>query len=396
MNKRRVLLIGVIGLFLLAGAGYTVYWLLHGRWHETTDDAYVGGNLVQITPQVAGTVLAIHADDTDYVKGGQTLVSLDKADARVVLDHAEAQLAKTVRSVRNLRATSTEGEANVTMRRAELRKAEQDLARRRSVEASGAVSGEELQHAIDAVNSARAALQAAEQQLAAQRAMVDRTDVHDHPDVLASAARVREAYLGLSRTELPAPTAGFVARRSVQIGQRVAPGTVLMTVAPLEDVWVDANFKENQLAHLRPGQPVTLEADAYGGAVAFHGRVAGFSAGTGSAFALLPAQNASGNWIKVVQRVPVRIALDRKELAEHPLQIGLSMKVDVDTHDRSAGRLERVARETPAYETKAFASIDAQANERIERIIAENTHVPPVTATAATAAKAAHGASGGR
>ncbi|TMH46764.1 MAG: HlyD family efflux transporter periplasmic adaptor subunit [Betaproteobacteria bacterium] len=396
MNKRRVLLIGVIGLFLLAGAGYTVYWLLHGRWHETTDDAYVGGNLVQITPQVAGTVLAIHADDTDYVKGGQTLVSLDKADARVVLDQAEAQLAKTVRSVRNLRATSTEGEANVTMRRAELRKAEQDLARRRSVEASGAVSGEELQHAIDAVNSARAALQAAEQQLAAQRAMVDRTDVHDHPDVLASAARVREAYLGLSRTELPAPTAGFVARRSVQIGQRVAPGTVLMTVAPLEDVWVDANFKENQLAHLRPGQPVTLEADAYGGAVAFHGRVAGFSAGTGSAFALLPAQNASGNWIKVVQRVPVRIALDRKELAEHPLQIGLSMKVDVDTHDRSAGRLERVARETPAYETKAFASIDAQANERIERIIAENTHVAPVTATAATAAKAAHGASGGR
>ena len=348
---------------------------------------------MQITPQVAGTVLAIHADDTDYVKGGQTLVSLDKADARVVLDQAEAQLAKTVRSVRNLRATSTEGEANVTMRRAELRKAEQDLARRRSVEASGAVSGEELQHAIDAVNSARAALQAAEQQLAAQRAMVDRTDVHDHPDVLASAARVREAFLGLSRTELPAPTAGFVARRSVQIGQRVAPGTVLMTVAPLEDVWVDANFKENQLAHLRPGQPVTLEADAYGGAVAFHGRVAGFSAGTGSAFALLPAQNASGNWIKVVQRVPVRIALDRKELAEHPLQIGLSMKVDVDTHDRSAGRLERVARDTPAYETKAFASIDAQANERIERIIAENSTAPSL---AATAAKAAHGASGGR
>ena len=393
MNKRRVLLIGVIGLFLLAGAGYTVYWLLHGRWHETTDDAYVGGNLVQITPQVAGTVLAIHADDTDYVKSGQTLVSLDKADARVVLDQAEAQLAKTVRSVRNLRATSTEGEANVTMRRAELRKAEQDLARRRSVEASGAVSGEELQHAIDAVNSARAALQAAEQQLAAQRAMVDRTEVHDHPDVLAAAARVREAYLGLSRTELPAPTAGFVARRSVQIGQRVAPGSVLMTVAPLEDVWVDANFKENQLAHLRPGQPVTLEADAYGGAVAFHGRVAGFSAGTGSAFALLPAQNASGNWIKVVQRVPVRIALDRKELAEHPLQIGLSMKVDVDTHDRSAGRLERVARETPAYETKAFASVDAQANERIERIIAENSTAPSL---GATAAKAAHGASGGR
>ncbi|HET7362327.1 MAG TPA: efflux RND transporter periplasmic adaptor subunit, partial [Burkholderiales bacterium] len=301
-----------------------------------------------------------------------------------------------VRSVRTLRATSTEGEANVALRRAELRKAEQDLARRRAVEASGAVSGEELQHAIDAVNGARAALQAAEHQLAAQRAQVDRTDVHDHPDVLAAAARVREAFLALSRTELPAPTAGYVARRSVQIGQRVAPGNVLMTVAPLEDVWVDANFKENQLANLRPGQPVELSADAYGGAVTYHGRVQGFSAGTGAAFALLPAQNASGNWIKVVQRVPVRVTLDRKELAEHPLQIGLSMKVDVDTHDRSAGRLERVARDTPAYETKAFASVDAQANERIERIIAENTQLPSATATAAAPAKAAHGATGAR
>ena len=394
MNKRRVLLIGVIGLFLLGGVAYSAYWLLHGRWHETTDDAYVGGNLVQITPQVAGTVLSIYADDTDYVKDGQTLVALDKADARVMLEQAEAQLAKTVRSVRTLRATSTEGEANVAQRRAELRKAEQDLARRRAVEASGAVSGEELQHAIDTLNAARAALQAGEHQFAAQRALVDRTGVHDHPDVLAAAARVREAYLALSRTELPAPTAGFVARRSVQIGQRVAPGNVLMTVAPLEEVWVDANFKENQLANLRPGQPVALVADAYGGAVTYHGRVQGFSAGTGAAFALLPAQNASGNWIKVVQRVPVRVALDRKELAEHPLQIGLSMKVDVDTHDRSAGRLQRVERQTPAYETRAFASVDPQANERIERIIAENSAIAP--SLAATAAKAAHGASGAR
>jgi len=393
MNKRRWLLAGVVGLFVLGGIIYTAYWLLHGRWHEGTDDAYVGGNLVQITPQIAGTVLAIYADDTQYVKSGQTLVALDKADARVTVAQAEAQLAKTVRSVRNLRATSGGGEANVIMRRSELRKAEQDLARRRSVEASGAVSGEELQHAIDAVNSARAALQAAEQELAAQRALVDRSDVHDHPDVLAAAARVREAYLTLARTELPAPTAGFVARRSVQLGQRVAPGNVLMTVAPLEDVWVDANFKENQLANLRPRQPVTLTADAYGSSVEFHGHVAGFSAGTGAAFSLLPAQNASGNWIKVVQRVPVRILLDRQELDQHPLQIGLSMKVDVDTHDRSAGRLERVARDTPAYETTAFPPVDAQANERIERIIAENS---TATAVAATPAQAARGASARR
>ncbi|HEX9435406.1 MAG TPA: efflux RND transporter periplasmic adaptor subunit [Burkholderiales bacterium] len=376
--KRRLLLIGVLSVFILAGAGFTLWWLLHGQYHETTDDAYVSGNLVQITPQVAGTVLAIRADDTDYVKSGNTLVELDKADAQTVLAQAEAQLAKTVRSVRTLRATSTEAQANVALRRSDLRKAEQDLARRRSVESTGAVSGEELQHAVDAVNAARAALDAAQKQLEAQRAMVDRTEVHDHPDVRRAAAQVREAFLAYSRTQIPAPISGFVARRTVQPGQRVSPGNVLMTIVPLHDAWVDANFKENQLAHLRPGQPVTLIADAYGRSVEFHGRVTGFSAGTGSAFALLPAQNASGNWIKVVQRVPVRIALDRRELQEHPLQIGLSMKVDVDTHERSATRLQQVERSSPVYETKAFGSTDAEADERIERIIAENAAAPAV------------------
>lgn len=388
-KKRRLLLGGVFAIFLLAGAGYALYYFLHARFHETTDDAYVGGNLVQITPQVAGTVLSIHADETEYVQSGKALVSLDKADAQIMVSQAEAQLAKTVRSVRNLRATSTEGEANVTMRRSELRKAQQDLARRRAVEPAGAVSGEELQHAIDAVNSARASLEVAQKQLEAQRAMVDRTDVHDHPDVLAAAARVKEAYLALARTEVPAPTAGFVARRSVQLGQRVAPGNVLMTVTPLTDVWVDANFKENQLANLRPGQPVTLEADAYGGSVEFHGRVAGFSPGTGGAFALLPPQNASGNWIKVVQRVPVRIALDPKELDAHPLQIGLSMKVDVDTHERSAGRLATVERNTPAYETKAFVASDSQTDARIEQIIAANSTLAPTLSSAPGAARGA-------
>ena len=390
MTKRAKLLTAVVSAFLVAGIAYAAYWLLHGRYHESTDDAYVGGNLVQITPQVAGTVIAIHADDTHYVKAGQRLVGLDKADARLLVEQAEAQLAKTVRSVRNLRETSNEGEANVTLRRSELRKAEQDLARRRAVEASGAVSGEELQHAIDSVNGARAALDAAQRQLQAQRSLVDRTDVHDHPDVRAAAARVRDAYLGFARTEIPAPVSGFVARRSVQVGQRVAPGNVLMTVAPLEDVWVDANFKENQLAHLRPGQPVTLVADAYGGSIEFHGKVTGFSAGTGAAFALLPAQNASGNWIKVVQRVPVRIALDREELDRHPLQIGLSMKVDVDTHGRDGARLERVARDTPVYETKAFDTALSEADGRIERIIADNA---AATAFAARRSQAARGGS---
>jgi len=389
--KRRILLFTVLAIFLVSGGAVALWYFVHGQYHESTDDAYVGGNQVQITPQLAGTVLAIYADDTDYVRSGQRLIELDKSDARVALEQAEAQLAKTVRSVRTLRATSTEGESNVVVRRAELRKAEQDLARRRSIESSGAVSGEELQHAIDAVSSARAALEASQRQLEGQRAQVDRTEVHDHPDVKNAAARVREALLAYSRTELPAPMGGFVARRSVQVGQRVAPGNVLMTVVPLDEVWVDANFKENQLAHLRPGQPVTLVADAYGSSVEFHGKVAGFGAGTGSAFALLPAQNATGNWIKVVQRVPVRVVLDPKELEAHPLQIGLSMRVDVDTHRRSAERLQRVAREKPAYETRAFDPIEPQADQVIARIIAENSVAANSTGSAVLATRKAHG-----
>ncbi|HZW75382.1 MAG TPA: efflux RND transporter periplasmic adaptor subunit, partial [Caldimonas sp.] len=346
-----------IAAFAAAGIAYGGWWFASGRYHESTDDAYVGGNLVQVTPQVAGTVLAIHADDTDFVTSGQTLVELDKADSRVALDQAEAQLAKTVRSVRNLLATDSQLQANVEQRRAELARAREDFARRSKLDADvpGAVAAEELQHAKDAVAAATAALDAASRQLAAQRTLTDHTTIDTHPDVRDAAAKVREAYLAYARTALPAPVSGFVARRAVQVGQRVAPGTSLMTVVPLDQVWVDANFKEGQLPNLRAGQPATLVADAYGGSVVYHGTVAGFGAGTGSAFALLPAQNATGNWIKVVQRVPVRIALDPAQLREHPLQIGLSMEVAVDTHDRSGERLPKVARSDAAYETHAFS-----------------------------------------
>jgi len=372
-GRRRTLLALVLVAFLLVGIGVALWWLISGRYHESTDDAYIGGNLVQITPQAAGTVLAIHADDTDFVAAGQVLVELDKADARVAVEQAEAQLARTVRSVRNLKATTSELEANAAVRRSDLQKAEQDLARRRDLEATGAVSGEELQHARDALQSAKAAYESSQRQLEAQRTLVDRTSVTSHPDVRNAAAKVREAYLALSRTAIPAPVSGFVARRSVQVGQRVSAGTPLLTVVPLDDVWVDANFKESQLANLRSGQEASLSADAYGGSVHYHGRVVGFGAGTGSAFALLPAQNATGNWIKVVQRVPVRIALDSKELREHPLQIGLSMQVEVDTHERAGPRLEKKPRTAAGYQAKAIGSADEGAvDERIAAIIAEN------------------------
>jgi len=374
-GRRRLLVSLVVAAFAAVGMGFTGWWFASGRYYESTDDAYVGGNLVQVTPQISGTVLAIDADDTDFVNAGQTLVELDKADSRVALEQAEAQLARTVRSVRNLIATDAQLKANVDLRRAELARAREDLSRRSRLEneVPGAVAAEELQHARDTIAAANAALDAASRQLAAQRTLTDRTTIETHPDVHEAAAKVREAYLAYTRTALPAPVSGFVARRAVQVGQRVSPGAALMTVVPLDQVWVDANFKESQLPNLRAGQPVKLVADAYGGAVTYHGKLAGFGAGTGSAFALLPAQNATGNWLKVVQRVPVRIALDADELRRYPLQIGLSMEVVVDTHERGGERLPKIAHSAIAYETRAFASMDDLADRRVAAIIAANS-----------------------
>ncbi len=358
-TQRKLWLAIVVGAFAAIGIAYGAYWAIALRHVQTTDDAYVNGNVVQITPQISGTVVAIGADDTQFVKAGRILVQLDQADSKVALDQADAQLAKTVR-------------AAVAMRQSDVAKAHEDLTRRERLAASGAVSGEELQHARDAANSARAALLAAQQELEANRARVDRTTVQNHPDVLNAAARVRDAYLTYSRTALPAPVSGFVAKRAVQLGQRVGPGAPLMAIVPLDQVWVDANFKEPQLAGMRVGQPVKLTADLYGSKVVYRGKVAGFGAGTGSAFALLPAQNATGNWIKIVQRVPVRIALDAQELAAHPLQIGLSMQVEVDTHERNGDRLPQLAQGTPSYATEVFHLQDGLANERVRAIIAAN------------------------
>ena len=369
--RRTKLVAGVLAAFVLAGAAYGGYWALVGRYRQSTDDAYVSGNVVQITPQIAGTVVAIRADDTQFVQAGQTLVELDQADAKVALDQAEAELAKTVREVRNLFATTAQLRATVDVHRSDLAKAEEDLARRERLAASGAVSGEELQHARDSVRSAQASLASAQQQLEANRARIDRTTVADHPEVEAAAARVRDAYLAYARTSLPAPVTGFIAKRSVQLGQRVSPGTPLMAVVPLDAVWVDANFREPQLPAMRIGQPVRLTADIYGGRVRYHGRIAGVGAGTGSAFAVLPAQNATGNWIKIVQRVPVRIALDPQELAAHPLQIGLSMQVEVDTREAAGDRLPQV-QQPAGYTTSVFDPLDRLASARVKSIILAN------------------------
>ena len=375
-NSRRWRWLGALAAVLItASTVYGAYWAQVLRYHQSTDDAYVGGNVVQITPQISGTVVAIGADDTQFVKARQPLVRLDPADARVALDQAEAQLAATVQ-----------------MRQTELGAAQSDLARRQRLGVTGAISGEELQHAADAVKTAQAGLLAAEQQLAANRARVDNTTLKDHPQVLDAAAAVRNAYLTLERTELTAPVAGFVARRNVQLGQRVSTGTPLMAVVPLDQVWVDANFKEPQLARMRVGQAVKLTADLYGGRVIYHGTVAGFGAGTGAAFSLLPAQNATGNWIKIVQRVPVRVALDPREIAAHPLQIGLSMKAEIDVKGGDDGtRLPQVASNQPAWATADLGTSEREADARVQAIIAANQSVPASVPAARRAPLSASG-----
>ena len=370
--RRRRALSVVMVVFLLIGIGWISWWYLESRGHETTDNAYVGGNLVQVTPRVAGTVVAIGADDTDLVEAGQTLVRLDPSDARIALAQAEAQLAQAVREARVLYAKDTTLAAALAQRKVDLARTEDDLARRAPLVASGAVSKEDLQHARDAFAAARAALKTAEEQLAASRALTEGTAVQKQPNVLRAAARVREAFLAVQRDEIPAPVRGYVAKRSVQVGQQVAPGVPLMAVVPLGDVWVDANFKEVQLRNMRIGQPVRLTADLYGSGVEYRGQVAGLAAGTGGAFALLPPQNATGNWIKVVQRLPVRIELDQKQLAAHPLRVGLSMEVDVDVRDASGLQLAKAPVKGPVYATRAFEEQAAAADARVREIIAAN------------------------
>lgn len=385
-TKRKRALMGVSSIVVLAGLGWGVYdWLVLSHF-ESTDNAYVQGNVIQITPQVAGTVTAIMADETDRVQAGEPLVKLDPQDTRLALAQAEAALGQAVRQVRTFYANNASLSAQVTLRetdvikaRSQLVTAEQDLARRQSLAGGGAVSGEELSHARAQVTAAQSALQgavaavaAAREQLTSNQALTDGTPIEQHPSVLAAAGKVREAWLAAHRTALPAPVSGYVSKRTVQLGQRVAPGAPLMTIVPLDALWVDANFKENQLRSIRVGQPVSLTADIYGGKVEYHGKIVGLGIATGAASALLPAQNATGNWIKVVQRVPVRIALDAEEIKAHPLRVGLSMHAQVDVADKNGPMLAEAPRAQPFAQTQVYAQVDGGADALVQRIIAQN------------------------
>ena len=358
-------------LLVLCAVGYGLYWFLDARFYESTDDAYVAGNVVAVTSRESATVLALHADNTETVKQGQILIEMDPAVAKVNMAAAEANLARTVRTVRGEFSGADSYRAQVAQAQVVLDQAENDLKRRQSAAADGAVSGEELAHARDAVAADTAQVNSAKAGLAHALSQVENTKVSDNPDVLAAEAQLRNAAISLSHMQLVAPVDGVIAQRTVQVGQQVAAGTPLMAVVPLSGVWIDANFKEVQLADMRVGQPVTVKADVYGGGVVYHGRIEGLGAGSGSAFALLPPQNASGNWVKIVQRVPVRIALDAKELAAHPLRVGLSVSADVDVSDTSGPLVtSSVAGGTMTADTGEDTS--QATNALIAKILADN------------------------
>jgi membrane fusion protein (multidrug efflux system) len=371
-GKRGTLLLGLTAIIVLAAIGWLLWYLLAGRWHEETDDAYVQGNVVNITPQTLGTVVGIGAEEGMKVAAGQVLVQLDPSDAKVAYEQAEANLAATVRQVRGLYSSVDSGIADLQARQVAVQKARADVKRREGLVATGAVSAEELAHARDELAAAEASLSASQGSLSRNRALVDATTVVNQPQVQAAAAQLRQAWLALQRSAIVAPVDGYVAQRSVQLGQRVQPGAALMTVVPLHQAWVEANFKETQLAHMRIGQPVALESDLYGKAVEYTGKITSLGLGTGSAFSLLPAQNASGNWIKIVQRVPVRIELDPAELDKHPLRIGLSMKADVSIRDQDGPMLPATPPTKPVLTTEAYARQMSEADAKIDAIIRDN------------------------
>ena len=358
LKAKRKKALSIVALILIIAAVAYAVWTLFFNHSVSTENAYVGAETASITSMVSGQVLDVMVSDTQQVKKGDLLVRVNERDAEIALAQAQAELMKAQRQYKQTQANSSalnsqvfvsddgihSAEAQVAKAQAELNKAQDDLARRSQLSTSGAISKEELSTAQSAVNNAQAGLdlakaglaqaqssqKAAQSTLAANEALIRGSNETSTPDVLIAQARLKQAILDLERTEIKAPFDGVIARRNIQVGQRVAPGTVLMMLVPISKLYVDANFKESQLAKVKAGQKAVLTSDLYGDKVEFHGTVVGFSGGTGSAFALIPAQNATGNWIKVVQRLPVRIQLDPKELEKHPLRVGLSMEASVD------------------------------------------------------------------
>jgi len=376
-RHRKLLLAGVAAVFVGGGLLYGAYWYFIARHWADTADAYVHGNQDPLMPQVSGIVTAVLADDTELVREGDVLVELDATNARLALDRAEASLANTVRQIHQLFQQVDEQAATVELQQANLVQAHKDFLRAQGLESRHNISQQEYQHALTAWETAQSSLSEARYKLKALQAITEGTTVRDHPRVKLQITALRQAYVDLERTRLRAPVTGYVAQRTVQVGQQVAPGKALLAIIPLDQIWVEANFKETDLADMRVGQPARVSSDLYGAGVQYHGTVLGISPGTGSVFELLPPQNATGNWIKVVRRVPVRIGLGAKDVRAHPLRLGLSMAVSVNVTNTAGPVLGEAAAERTHYRTSVYRSEDKRLRRLIEKIIRENGGAGP-------------------
>jgi membrane fusion protein (multidrug efflux system) len=371
-RKRKRIMTALAIFFLIIAILYLCYWLIWGRFEEYTDDAYVNGNVVRLMPQISGTITAIYTDDTQYVEQGQPVLKLDDSDMLIALQRTEASLGQTVRSVRALFDNVQQAAQMVSLRHAELEQASLDLKRRAGLVGEKAISREEMQHYLTSFEGAEAQYNYAKSQYNSALAQIDNTSLYQHPKVLRAKVDLRNAYLNYQRTTILAPVSGYVAKRSAQVGQQVTPGTSLLAIVPLNQIWVDANYKETQLGHLRIGQPVSVTVDALDGRE-FHGRILGLSPGTGSAFDLLPPQNATGNWIKIVQRLPVKIVLEQQEIRDHPLQIGLSVRTTSNTHKRNGSILDKTVSSAPIFITDVYSKQLANVDVMITTIITQNS-----------------------
>lgn len=365
-----------IGIFLLIGLLWALYWFFIARYHEETENAYVAGSMVVVNAQTAGTVEAILAEENQVVKAGDVLVKLSPTDAQVALAQASAQLANATRQIQNIFNTVSVTRAQMVQANSAVKTAQDAVNRRAVLVKTGAVSREEYDQAVNALNQALAAQKTTMEQNKSAGAQVAGTTTQNHPAIEAAKAAFRSAYINNKRLAVLASTDGVIAKRNVQVGQQISQGVPLMSIVAANQLWVEANFKETQLANLRVGQTVELTSDVFGSGVKFKGTVQGIGIGTGSVFSVLPAQNATGNWIKIVQRIPVRIQLDAEELKAHPLRVGMSMIANVNTHQRDGAVLGTVAGSDGLSNltTNVYAQDEEEANREADKIINANLH----------------------
>ena len=375
-RQRKTRMSMAIGIFLLMGLLWGLYWFFVSRYHEETENAYVAGSMVVVNAQTAGTVEAILAEENQAVKAGDVLVKLSPTDAQVALAQAQAQLANATRQIQNAFNTVSVTRAQMAQADSAVKIAQDAVNRRAALVKTGAVSKEEYDQALNALNQALAAQKTTAEQNKTAGAQIAGTTTQNHPAVEAAKAAFRSAYINNKRLAVLAPTYGVIAKRNVQVGQQISQGVALMSIVAANQLWVEANFKETQLANLRVGQPVELKSDVFGSSVKFKGVVQGIGIGTGSAFSVLPAQNATGNWIKIVQRIPVRIQLDAEELKAHPLRVGMSMLADVNTHQRDGAVLGTVegSNGLSNLTTNVYQQDEDEANREADKIINANLH----------------------